>query len=756
MATNTYQKWKSFIIIVIIIGIGVMPVICGISSRYTGFHNSVITSFFGSNNKNDSSTILWTFNITSNAYGGSAVDDIDNDGKMEIVFGTYMGDSYVYALNAENGTLLWNFYSGPGPVDASVKITDVNNDGYKEAIFAGSGSGYMDNGSYGAGIIHVLNGTNGEVVWEHNTGYCVDSPAAIVDIDDDGVKEVIYGAWKEGDDLGYIRILNGINGTLEQKIGGFDGYIQSEPNILDVNGDGQLDIVIATFQGDNKIYAINGSDYTTLWMFQAGDWMYHGGSFGDIDKDGLPEIAIGSYDDHVYVINGEDGSLNWSYDVGSYILAPTSLADVNNDGALEILAATSTMYALKHDGSLLWSYPTGGLIWRGASVADIDGDGWLDVCFCSEDGLIRIVNGTNGDLIWSFDAENDYGDTFEIDHAPVIVDLNGDEKLDVFFVGGYGIYPPDDNYGRAYAFSLSNGSGFGWNMFRHDHRNSGCYSTISNNPPLIPAKPLGSPSGNTGVIYNYATNTTDPDNDQIYYKWNWGYMIDDWVGPYASDEICNVSHSWDETGTYNISVRAKDSWGHLSNWSNTFLINIADRWYFTNLIHNWNFISLPFNQSSDKLDIIVKQSGINYSWFNAISAGIINDFVFGWDRNYQSYKFDDTLEPGYGYWLYAYEDCELWVENISSISDEYVTHLEENWNIVGIPQNQSVNKINIAVNYNSGDHTWAEAVSDGIVNDYVFGWNREGQSYSFIDTFEPGDSYWVYASQKCTLKKVGI
>jgi len=749
MATYPYQKWMAFGIIVFLIVVGVIPVISDSSSRFTGFHNSATTSFFAENDKDDFSTILWTFNITSNAYGGGAVDDIDNDGKMEVVFGTYMSDSSVYALNAEDGTLLWNFYSGPGPVDASVKIADVNNDGDKEVIFAGSGSGYMDNGSYGIGIIHVLNGTNGEVVWEHDTGYCVDSPAAIVDIDDDGVKEVIYGAWEEGDGLGYIRILNGINGTLERKIGGFDGYIQSEPNILDINGDGQLDIVIATFQGDNKVYAINGSDYTTLWMFQAGDWMYHGGSFGDIDKDGLPEIAIGSYDGHVYVINGEDGSLNWSYDVGNYILAPTSLADVNNDGTLEIFAATSTMYALKHDGSPLWSYPTGGLIWRGASVADVDGDGWLDVCFCSEDGLIRVVNGTTGDLIWSFDAENDYGDTFEIDHAPIIADLNGDEKLDVFFVGGYGIYPPDNNYGRAYAFSVSNGSGVGWYMFRHDYRNSGCYSTVSNNPPSTPAMPLGCTSGNTGVSYYYVTNTTDPDNDQIYYKWDWGDVIGDWIGPYASGEICNVSRSWVEAGTYNVCVRAKDQRGHLSNWSNNLLVNIADSLYLTNLIYSWNFISLPFNQSADKADIIVKQSGINYSWSNAVSAGMVNDFIFSWDRIYQSYTFDDTLEPGYGYWLYAYEDCELWVENITVTSDDHITVLEQNWNIMGMPYDQPVDKTDILVNY----ILWDDAVSGGIINDFVFGWNRNSQSYIFADMFEPGYCYWVYAYQQCTLKK---
>jgi outer membrane protein assembly factor BamB len=749
---NHYKKKISLAIFFILFCINLITAVGGVNRNSMIHGKDIINTYSDIKVKNNLYVPLWTFDITSNAYGGSAVDDIDNDGKMEIVFGTYMGDSKVYALNSENGSLLWNFYSGPGPVDASIKIADVNNDGNKEVVFAGSGSGYMDNGSYGVGIIHVLNGTNGDVIWEYNTGYCVDSPAAIVDIDNDNIKEVIYGAWKEGDDLGYVRILNGINGTLEQKIGGFDGYIQSEPNILDLNDDGQLDIVIATFQGDNKIYAINGSDYNTLWMFQANDWMYHGGSFGDIDNDGLPEIAIGSYDDHIYVINGEDGSLNWSYNVGSYILAPTSIADVDNDGSFEIFAATNTMYAFTHNGVPLWNYPTGGLIWRGASISDIDGDEWLDICFCSDDGLIRIVNGTTGNLIWSFDAEADYGETFEIDHAPIITDLNEDGKLDVFFVGGYGVYPPNNNYGRAYAFSVSNGTGIGWYMFRHDYRNSGCYSTVYNNPPSTPSIPLGSTSGNIGINYSYITNTTDSDDDKIYYKWNWGDNISDWMGPYNSNEICNTSHSWTETGIYNVSVRAKDQWGHLSNWSNNLLVNIVNNIYLTNLVYNWNFISLPINQTAEKTDIIVKHGFTNYSWSDAVSENIINDFIFGWNRISQSYNLEDLLEPGYGYWMYAYDICELWINNKSINTDDYITESEVNWNILGLPYYQNVSKTDILVD----ETPWDYAVTMGIINDFVFGWNYNTQSYIFAEMLEPGFCYWMYAYQQCTLKKINV
>ncbi|MEN8209609.1 MAG: T9SS type A sorting domain-containing protein, partial [Candidatus Fermentibacteria bacterium] len=77
---------------------------------------------------------------------------------------------------------------------------------------------------------------------------------------------------------------------------------------------------------------------------------------------------------------------------------------------------------------------------------------------------------------WEVDLEAHYGNTFNIDNAPVIGDYNGDGELDVFVVGGYGTSStPENNHGRAYMLSAGEGSGQGWPMFRHDIRRSGCF-----------------------------------------------------------------------------------------------------------------------------------------------------------------------------------------------------------------------------------------------------------------------------------------
>jgi len=98
---------------------------------------------------------------------------------------------------------------------------------------------------------------------------------------------------------------------------------------------------------------------------------------------------------------------------------------------------------------------------------------------------------------------------------------------------------------------------------------------INNSPPYKPEKPKGSTQGKVNQKYNYSTKTTDSDNDEIYYIWDWGdETYSDWLGPYLSGEQCNTSYTWDKEGEYKIRVKAKDSFGAESNWSDPFIITM--------------------------------------------------------------------------------------------------------------------------------------------------------------------------------------
>ncbi len=69
--------------------------------------------------------------------------------------------------------------------------------------------------------------------------------------------------------------------------------------------------------------------------------------------------------------------------------------------------------------------------------------------------------------------------------------------------------------------------------------------------------------------------TSDVEKDMIYYLFDWGDATSSgWVGPFESDETAKVSHIWKEKGTYNIRVKAKDSSGAQSEWSDSVEIRL--------------------------------------------------------------------------------------------------------------------------------------------------------------------------------------
>jgi outer membrane protein assembly factor BamB len=402
--------------------------------------------------------IMWWYDLDAPSFGSAAVDDIDKDGYLEIVFGTYFNDEHVYALNAEDGTLLWRFNTG-GCNDASPAIADVDDDGDLEVIIPAS-SPYR---------VYCLAGADGDVEWQRSTGYpnCIDSPPAIADVDHDDSLEVVLGTW-----YGHVFSLKGHDGTVEWRSDlGSTSYIQAGPNLLDVDGNGQMDVVVAQYAGDCRVYALRGDNGSEIWHCDLPtDYMYHGGSFADIDEDGDPEIAIGCYDGKIYVLNAEDGSLCWDYTAPYYIGAPTSIADLNNDNHLEVVIASyDRVRALSHTGSMLWGYNAGGSVFRGVSISDIDGDDILDVAFGASNGILRVLRGSDKALVWQYNLEAHYGRMYDMDHAPVIADFDKDGELDIFVVGGYGISDPDsNNHGRAYALRAGAGTGPGWPMFRYD------------------------------------------------------------------------------------------------------------------------------------------------------------------------------------------------------------------------------------------------------------------------------------------------
>ena len=98
---------------------------------------------------------------------------------------------------------------------------------------------------------------------------------------------------------------------------------------------------------------------------------------------------------------------------------------------------------------------------------------------------------------------------------------------------------------------------------------------IFNTKPDKPSTPEGDISGEIGVEYFYSSIGTDPEDNQIFYLWDWGDGTDSgWIGPYNSGQISELSHIWNDKDNYEIKVRVKDSEGLLSDWSDPLTISM--------------------------------------------------------------------------------------------------------------------------------------------------------------------------------------
>jgi hypothetical protein len=110
--------------------------------------------------------------------------------------------------------------------------------------------------------------------------------------------------------------------------------------------------------------------------------------------------------------------------------------------------------------------------------------------------------------------------------------------------------------------------------------------------PEKPQVPNGPNSGKINEEYTYNTSTIDPEDDSIYYLFDWGNgEFSGWIGPYESGEIVQASYIWTEKGDYQIRVKAKDEHGSMSDWSDPLPIIIPKN----RIIMNQNFMEFLKN-----------------------------------------------------------------------------------------------------------------------------------------------------------------
>jgi hypothetical protein len=102
--------------------------------------------------------------------------------------------------------------------------------------------------------------------------------------------------------------------------------------------------------------------------------------------------------------------------------------------------------------------------------------------------------------------------------------------------------------------------------FGHLWSNTINITIVTNHPPNTPDI-TGMEKGTPRTTYLYSFETTDSDNDSVYYFIDWGdNTTSGWLGPFDSGIKKTATHSWNEKGTYYIKIKAKDTADYESDW----------------------------------------------------------------------------------------------------------------------------------------------------------------------------------------------
>jgi outer membrane protein assembly factor BamB len=313
--------------------------------------------------------------------GAPALGDIDKDNKIDIVAVSFTGK---IAALSNSGAKKWEFDTKKSSTFSSPMLTDIDGDGNIGIIVH-------------TGRLFVLKGTDGTEKYNNVfIGFDTTSTPAIGDIDNDGIKEIVFGS---GYYLYAYSITSGkLNKDWQFKTTKSGGYCAS-PLMGDIDKDGVIEVVYPV--KNDGIYSVEGTTGTKEWYTPFGQGsagLTSSPALGDVDSDGNIEVVCGgTCDKKIYSFDGKTGNVEWTYTCGNIIESSCTIADVDGDGVMEVLCGAHDAYLHclnGKTGALEWKFYSPGSdqkVVSSPSIADCTGDGYVEIVFGSNGGKLFVL-----------------------------------------------------------------------------------------------------------------------------------------------------------------------------------------------------------------------------------------------------------------------------------------------------------------------------------------------------------------------------